>query len=189
MIPARTLALDAAVDLVGSEGLRSLTHRRVDDRAGLPAGSTSNYFRTRAALLAGVVDRIVEREMPGVAAAVSPSSAADLVDSLCQLVDYTTGPNRILTTARLVLFMEASHDAGLREAVSVGRIAMEASMSEELMRLGAPEPRIAAEAIMACCEGIILHRIARHDDQDPRPAIEMVVRAALRAEQKGAHPS
>jgi hypothetical protein len=28
-------------------------------------------------------------------------------------------------------------------------------------------------------EGLILHRIARHDDSHPRPALELVVRAAL----------
>jgi hypothetical protein len=32
---------------------------------------------------------------------------------------------------------------------------------------------------MACAERLILHRIARHDDSDPRPALELVVRAAL----------
>jgi DNA-binding transcriptional regulator YbjK len=35
--------------LLGTEGLRALTHARVDECAGIPKGSTSNYFRTRAA--------------------------------------------------------------------------------------------------------------------------------------------
>ena len=103
MTPTRTRALDAAIDLVGTEGLRSLTHARVDERADLPKGTTSNYFRTRAALLNGVVERIVEREMPGVGAAFSPSSVDDFVDALCRWFAYATGPNRVLTTARLVL--------------------------------------------------------------------------------------
>ena len=33
----------------------ALTHRQVDARAGLPIGSTSNYFRTKAALLKGAI--------------------------------------------------------------------------------------------------------------------------------------
>jgi len=73
MTPTKTRALDAAIDLVGTHGLRALTHARVDERAELPKGSTSNYFRTRAALLSGVVDRIVEREMAEVGAAFSLS--------------------------------------------------------------------------------------------------------------------
>lgn len=32
---------------------------------------------------------------------------------------------------------------------------------------------------MACAEGLILHRVARYDDSDIRPILELVVRAAL----------
>ena len=41
----------------GTAGLRALTHNRVDERAALPRGSTSNYFRTREALILGIVER------------------------------------------------------------------------------------------------------------------------------------
>jgi DNA-binding transcriptional regulator YbjK len=77
----RDRALVAAIDLLGTEGLRGQTHARVDDRADLPKGSTSNYFRTRAALLDGVVDWMVRKETPEVAAALKPASAEDLVTS------------------------------------------------------------------------------------------------------------
>ncbi len=179
MTSTRARALNAAIDLLGTGGLRALTHARVDERAGLPRGSTSNYFRTRAALLTGVIDWMVEREMPDVGAAVIPVSAAEFVDSLCGLLEYTTHSNRTLTTARLVLFMEASHDATLREALSRGRAAMESSIVPALARLGAHDPQTAAAAIAACFEGLILHRIARHDDTDPRPIFDLLVRAIL----------
>ena len=179
MRSTRERALDAAIELVGTEGLRALTHVRVDERAGLPRGSTSNYFRTRAALLSGVVDWIAERELPEVNAASSPASAADFVDAMCGLFDYTTRANRTMTTARLVLFMEASHNPSLREALSRGRAAMESSVVPALTRLGAQDPQTAANAIAACFEGLILHRIARHDDTDPRPTFELILKAAL----------
>jgi DNA-binding transcriptional regulator YbjK len=179
MTSTRARALDAAIDLVGTEGLRALTHVRVDERASLPKGSTSNYFRTRAALLSGVVDWIVEHEMPEVGPAFSPASAADVVDAMCGLFEHTTRANRTLTTARLALFMEASHDPTLREALSRGRAAMESSIVPALARLGAHDPQAAANAIAACFEGLILHRIARHDDTDPRPTFELIMRAAL----------
>ncbi|MET0714779.1 MAG: TetR family transcriptional regulator, partial [Mycetocola sp.] len=180
MTTTRTRALDAAIELVGTEGLRALTHVRVDDRATLPRGSTSNYFRTRAALLAGVVERIIDRELPQVEAAEElPAAADDLVDVLCALLDATTGPGRTLTTARLVVFLEASNDPDLREALARGRVAMEAATVGMLARMGAKDPESGAAAIMACSEGVILHRIARHDETDPRAVIELVVRAAL----------
>ena len=43
MTPTKVRVLEAAVELLGTEGLRSLTHARVDERAGLPKGSTSNF--------------------------------------------------------------------------------------------------------------------------------------------------
>ena len=53
---------DVAIDVLASGGGRQLTHRAVDAAAGLPVGSTSNRFRTRDALLGGVLGRILERE-------------------------------------------------------------------------------------------------------------------------------
>ena len=39
-----------------------------------------------------------------------------------------------------------------------------------------PPTGASALALMACSEGIILHRIARHDTADPRPLLRVVVR-------------
>ena len=125
MTSTKTRALDAAIDLVGSQGLRALTHARVDERAGLPKGSTSNHFRTRQALLSGVVDRLVELDTPANGAGFLPASAEEFIEALCQLFDHLTRVNRIPTTARLVLFMEGSHDISLREDLSRGREVLE----------------------------------------------------------------
>lgn len=178
-VNTRTRAVEAALDLVGTEGLRALTHARVDERAGLPKGSTSNYFRTRQALLSGVVDLIVESELPAVGDAFEPDSATELVTGLCALFEHLSSTNRTVTTARLVLFMEASHDESLREPLSRGRSAMEALARLALARLGATDPRAAAITVAACFEGLLMHRIARHDPTDPRQAFELVVRAVL----------
>ncbi len=55
---------DAAITVLAREGARGLTHRAVDAQSGSPAGTTSNYFRSRAALLEGLVARIGERFSP-----------------------------------------------------------------------------------------------------------------------------
>ena len=179
MTSTKTRALDAAIDLVGREGLRALTHARVDERAGLPKGSTSNHFRTRQALLSGVVNRLVELDTPADGAGFRPASAEEFVEALCRLLDHLTVVNRISTTARLVLFMEGSHNSSLREDLSRGREVLESVVVVALARLGAHDPATAATTVAACFEGLLLHRIARHDETDPRPAFELVVRAAL----------
>jgi len=179
MTPIRERVLAAAIDLLATGGLRALTHARVDERAALPKGSTSNYFRTRAALVEGVTDWIVEQERRPVRAAFVPRSAADLIDAMCALLEVTTTTNRNLTAARLVLFVEASHNAVLREALSRGRATLAEGVVTAFSEMGARDPVAAAEAVAACFEGLILHRIARHDNTDPRPVFEAVVRGAL----------
>jgi DNA-binding transcriptional regulator YbjK len=129
MPSTRDLALSAAIELLGTGGLRALTHVRVDDRAGLPKGSTSNHFRTRYALLEGVADEIVRIEPAALGEPSMPDSAEAVVELLCTTLEYATGPGRTLTTARLVLFLEASHDARLRDTLARGRAAMEGWMA------------------------------------------------------------
>jgi DNA-binding transcriptional regulator YbjK len=175
----RDRALAAAVELLGTQGLKALTHRRIDQRAHLPPGSTSNYFRTRDALLTGVVDAIVERDIAGAGAAFAPESVEQFLDAYVALFDHVTRDQRTVTTARLVLFMEASHDPVLREALWRGRAVIASALEPALRSLGAREPRTATAALMAASEGLLLHRIARHDETDVRPVLELVTRAAL----------
>ncbi|MFF3546821.1 TetR/AcrR family transcriptional regulator [Streptomyces platensis] len=61
-VPRHELIADAALTLLAERGMRGLTHRAVDEAAGLPQGSTSNVARTRAALLEAAVRRLAERE-------------------------------------------------------------------------------------------------------------------------------
>ena len=56
---------------------------------------------------------------------------------------------------------------------------MEATAVTAFAELCALDPRAAVAAIAACSEGLLLHNIARHDDTDPRPTFDLVVRAAL----------
>ncbi|AEG44976.1 TetR/AcrR family transcriptional regulator [Isoptericola variabilis] len=176
----RARALDAAIELLGTSGLRALTHARVDERAGLPKGSTSNWFRTRAALLTGVSDELAARDLAGVASAPEPRDADELVDLLCSTFAWMTGPHRVATTARLVLFLEASHDEALRERAQRGRELLMAWSEQLFERLGARDPQAAAFTVAAASEGMLLHAIARHDPTDPRPTYQTVVDAVLR---------
>ncbi len=55
----RTLA-DAAVALIATSGVHGLSHRGVEQRAAVPPGTASNYFRTRESLLVAAAERVVE---------------------------------------------------------------------------------------------------------------------------------
>ncbi|WP_380280228.1 TetR/AcrR family transcriptional regulator [Kitasatospora purpeofusca] len=114
----QTLIADAAVALIAERGLRGLTHRAVDEAAGLPAGSTSNLARTRAALLELAITRIAELESPAYAAPVRAPTAEHARELLAQLaadaVHQALTVGRTLTVARFELALEATRRPELR---------------------------------------------------------------------------
>lgn len=67
----RAQIADAAVALVVEAGVHGVTHRAIDARAGLPAGTASNYFRSREALLVAVTERVAEQHQADMAAAAA----------------------------------------------------------------------------------------------------------------------
>jgi DNA-binding transcriptional regulator YbjK len=179
VVTTRIRALDAAVELLGAEGLRALTHARVDARAGLPKGSTSNHFRTRRALLSGVMDHLAALQVQEASSALDVATAGELIDALCALLERATGPDRAQTAARFALFVEAGHDPDLREPLARGRATVEAPLVLALAGLGVRDPRAATAVLVPCLQGLLLRHISRLDDADPRPVVSRVVQAVL----------
>lgn len=175
----RERGLEAAVELLGVEGVRALTHARIDERAGLPPGSTSNWFRTRRALLGGVVDWIAERERADFDPAVLPSISGveELVDGLCGMTELQSGPYAARTRARYALFLELSGDAELGEPLRRQRREFERWTERIVTAVGIPDPVPATRALMAIGDGLLLHRLTVDPDLELRPAIERAVRA------------
>ncbi len=175
----RERALTAAVELVGIEGVRALTHARVDARAGLPAGSTSNWFRTRRALLGGVVDWIAELERADLKPDAMPaiSGLDGLIDGICAMADLQTGPFAVRTRARYALFLELAADPELGEDLRRQRREFERWTEQLVTAAGIADPVPAARALMALGDGLLLHRLTVDPAMDIRPAVERAVRA------------
>lgn len=58
------MLLDAGIRLLARQGARGLTYRALDAEAAVPAGTSSNYFRSREVLLGDVGRRVYERLTP-----------------------------------------------------------------------------------------------------------------------------
>lgn len=95
----RRAITDAGLTVLAREGSRGLTHRAVDLAAGVPTGTTSNYFRTRDALIAGLVDRIGERLAP---TAEDLARRSDGAPDAALFADYVRDIVRRLSTDREV---------------------------------------------------------------------------------------
>ncbi len=112
----RNQILDAAIDILCDDGVEGLKHRQVDSRADLPAGTTSNYFRTRQALLEATAARTVDLHWQRVGmlqSAVGPMTR----DALKALMIRMLEPDELSrrwTLARFELFMESTRREELR---------------------------------------------------------------------------
>ncbi|WP_238010714.1 TetR family transcriptional regulator [Dactylosporangium sp. AC04546] len=105
----RSLLADAGLRVLAASGARGLTHRAVDTEAGVPAGTASNYFRSRDALLAGLGERIFERLAPDPAGLVGRTTVADF---LRYIVERTTAQPD-LTRALFELRLEGGRNPAL----------------------------------------------------------------------------
>ncbi|TDD30877.1 TetR/AcrR family transcriptional regulator [Actinomadura sp. KC06] len=170
MSDRRERLLDAAISVLGERGMRGLTHRAVDAAAGLPAGSASNHFRTRDALLDAVVERFAARERAGwdeVAARVCPTTPRELAQALAAFAQDATGPRRTLTLARYAILAEAGIQPSLRRQLSETGARVNAWFTNWLRIVGSSDPERHAPIIMNHWTGVVLHQLA-----DPDPAFD-----------------
>ncbi|WP_052428650.1 hypothetical protein [Mycolicibacterium rufum] len=103
--------------MLADEGPRGLSHLKVDRHAGLPDGTTSFYYRTRAALLHGVADQLVRYDAQTFTEAFkdAPNSSGDVIARVLagQIVAIREEPQLSRTRARLELTMSARRDTGI----------------------------------------------------------------------------
>ncbi|MBW5484605.1 TetR/AcrR family transcriptional regulator [Streptomyces bambusae] len=180
----RTVLADAAIEVLAEAGMRGLTHRAVDRAAGLPNGTTSAYFRTRAALLTALVRRLVARdqaELQAAGEAAPPLRTADeLTDGFAALTrQRLTGEGRRRSLARYACAVESVRDPELREILvprdNAGRDAVRAFLAAH----GVADPDTRTHTLLACVDGLVLDHLLTSTPV-PREALEGLVAAALR---------
>jgi DNA-binding transcriptional regulator YbjK len=162
--------LDAAISVLGESGIHRLTHRAVDAAAGLPAGSTSNHFRTRDALLNAVMERVAVRERANfedIAVTLSPTTPPELARAITTYLQDGTGSNRTLTLARYAILLEAAVHPPLRAQLTAGGARVRAWFMNWLRAVGSTDPERDAPIILNYCSGLVLHELA-----NPAPAFD-----------------
>lgn len=164
----RTALADAGLEVLALEGARGLTHRAVDAAAHVPAGTTSNYFRSRAALLGALVTRIGERLAPDPAvvatlAARTPSREL-FADYMRDIVRRLT-TERIVTLALFELRLEAARRPEVADAIGSWQRANFAG--DVAFNAAAGLPGGAAEIALFhyAMDGLLLDRLTTSIDQ------------------------
>ncbi|MFF3088069.1 TetR/AcrR family transcriptional regulator [Streptomyces nojiriensis] len=190
----RTLLADAALDVLADEGMRGLTHRAVDRRAVMPPGTTSAYYRTRAALLTALVTRLVHLDQAELQATAEQfpllRTAGELVDGMVVLTRRRlTGEGRRRSLARYACTVESVRDPELREILvpreNVGREAVRLFLAGHGVRVTDVENR--THTLLTCIDGLVFDRLVAGGEV-PREALEGLVVAALRPADRADQP-
>ncbi|MEV7584546.1 TetR/AcrR family transcriptional regulator [Streptomyces erythrochromogenes] len=180
----RILLADAALDVLADEGIRGLTHRAVDRRAAMPPGTTSAYFRTRAALLTALVTRLVQldqAELQMMAERLPPlRTTEELVDAMALLVRRRlTGESRRRSLARYACAVESVRDPELRQILvpreNAGREAVRLFLAEH----GVRDVENRTHTLLTCLDGLVFDGLVSGGDV-AREALEGLAAAALR---------
>jgi DNA-binding transcriptional regulator YbjK len=165
----RNALADAAVELLGTAGIHRLSHRAVDERAGLPAGTAANYFPRRGDLLAAAAERVAELALAEMAAAdragadqaagpaASTAAGLDMLAALLGAALYEAATrHRTRYLAAYELALESTRQPELAAAMArLGAGAQQTTVAEHraLGLLTTPEQ---VQALIALYNGTLL---------------------------------
>jgi DNA-binding transcriptional regulator YbjK len=165
---------DAAIAVLADHGGRGLTHRAVDQAGGLPPGTTSNYARTREALLTLALTRIADLDATAGAAGLYRSeisgsgvsgggvSGGGLAEGLAWMLHrmITDDGMRRQVRARFELALEANRRPELRAAYDEMGQRFRAEATRLLAASGSAEPERDAWTLIAWLEGTAFYALA-----------------------------
>jgi DNA-binding transcriptional regulator YbjK len=156
---------DAAIATLAAGGMRGLTHRAVDEAAGLPEGSCSYYFRTRLALLQATVERLVEADTADL-----PDVPLDIARDAAGIIRHWTTVGRDRMLARYELMLEAGRRPELRAVFARARDHYHRLAEATLAAAGAADPAGQAQLFIACLDGLVFRHLTGADPITASPA-------------------
>jgi AcrR family transcriptional regulator len=152
---------DAGLALLAREGARGVTYRALEGEAGLPAGTTSNYYRSRDELLGDLARRVFERLAPDQdsPADEEPPHADGTVTSYMLALHERLEDRADVYRALLELRLESARRPEVRRRVeTVLRDGFEADVAFHESR-GLPGGRRAVRLLHLAMAGLMLERL------------------------------
>jgi DNA-binding transcriptional regulator YbjK len=176
----RTELLDAALDLVGEGGLRAVTHRAVEQRAGAPHGSTTYYFKTRDQLVEATIQRLTDIDrtnVEGIAHGISMALARGNpdYDAIADALIAWINADRLLQLARFELHVASARDPDLKALMSAGSARFWHLVEPLALTLGSKSPVRDSRVMVAMLDGLVFDYLTR-DPPDPAVVREGVRR-------------
>lgn len=182
---------DAAIELLGGNGVHGVSHPKVDDHAGVPAGTTSFYFRTRKALMHAMATRLAELDLAdfSMMAELAEDHATQFAGTagLARIVMYVNSePWLTRAKARYELALLAGRDAELAAALSDSADRLYALARDVVTQWhpagSAPDPALVddqAVATLAFINGIMLTFVAGQPAVDDAEHLDRLIQGVI----------
>ncbi|MGB3304279.1 MAG: TetR family transcriptional regulator [Gordonia sp. (in: high G+C Gram-positive bacteria)] len=177
----RTAIITAAADLVVELGPERLTHRRVAERAGVPLGSTTQYFKSIDELRTRALERLaaeIDDDLEAVRESLATSNGS--IDALVDdLHDYLRNHRNL--AADVSLMSAAAFDADLREL----SLRWQNNLIDILTAYVGPTN---AHALAILADGVTIHAV-QHDAPLPKATLRAIVVPFMGADSKPPTPN
>lgn len=156
--------VEAAIGQLAEEGMRGLTHRRVEARAGVSQGLAKYHFGNLDGLIEAVLRQLVEVEL-GHVLEVSPDERERMragevpaeVWHRAQEVVRALLARPGFARARFELFLHASTRPELQQVIAAQR---EVFVRKVAAGLDSADPEGGARMVLALVDGILLHQLS-----------------------------
>ncbi|NLT29953.1 MAG: TetR family transcriptional regulator [Propionibacterium sp.] len=166
----RARLVQAAIEQLSLEGMRGVTHRRVEQRAEVSQGLVKYHFATLDGLIEAVVEELAALEIDAVME-VTPAQMAEANETGRMPTEVwvaardtwhrlTAHPH--LTRARYEIFLHASRHPELQGAIGRGRRRFLDATAASLSM--ADDPVAAARMVIALVDGLLLHQLSAPED-------------------------
>ncbi|MGH6763998.1 MAG: TetR/AcrR family transcriptional regulator [Phyllobacterium sp.] len=185
-IDRREAILNGVIELLATRGLEGVTHRAVDDVAGLSQGSTTYYFPKKAALLvaasehlAALLGKDCDELQVGFAERVAKQGMAAAVSYVGEeLVSYADGA-RHLFLARMELTMAAARREELEGVGDQLTAAARRPIEFFLKLISHGRTDVPIETCAGLIDGISLMYVTGQGPKPTREQIEAVFSAII----------
>ncbi|MGX1884034.1 TetR/AcrR family transcriptional regulator [Streptomyces sp. NPDC055287] len=166
----RQRIIDAAIRVVGREGLAGLSHRSVAAEADVPLGSTTYHFKTLDELMVAALRQAGEGFAEAVRArGTFEDPCTDLADELAALLGEWLSGDRTGVELEYELYLAALRRPALRPVAAEWC----GGLAEQLARRTDP---VTARALLALMDGICLQVLLTGAPYDAAYAREMLAR-------------
>ncbi|MFW0793799.1 hypothetical protein AAFP30_08310 [Gordonia sp. CPCC 205515] len=170
----RTRFARATLEVISTRGLHGLTHRSVDEAAGLPAGSVNYYAPTRSKLLALAMEAAHELMWNIAMRAFGPMLAGEdaspdlVLDCTTDFVIAVCAEGEVFVKAHFAILVEAQFDEDLRALMLRNRAAFIDFTEPFVSRYEPNRPERTAELVVALMEGLIQQQTLVATEMFPR---------------------